>query len=171
MRTFLARAAVDVAEFSKKAEGTVHATERLDQEQEWLCTRCSKWFSFASGLRRPSEYSSQQGPDEKLGRGLAVPIRRTEFHSRERLRRHLRRGARRCVQAVRDGELPTLRAEEVERLDAADAVQRRRARQGISRLVGPPCCPAQRLASDASPDDCSDASSDASFTSDCAGRP
>ena len=28
--------------------------------------------SFASGLHRPSEYP-QQGPDEKLGRGLAVP--------------------------------------------------------------------------------------------------
>ena len=31
LRTFLARAAVDVAEFGKKAQGTVYATERLDQ--------------------------------------------------------------------------------------------------------------------------------------------
>ena len=56
--------------------------------------------------------------------------------------------------------LPTLPAEEVEPLDAADAAERRRrAQQGISRLAGSLCCPAQRPL----PDDCSDASS----TSDC----
>ena len=68
LRTFLARAAVDVAEFGKKAQGTVHTTECLDQEQEWLAV--CQVVSFASG--RPSEYS-QQGRDEKLGRCFAVP--------------------------------------------------------------------------------------------------
>ena len=144
-----------------KAQGTVHATERLDQEQEWLCTLCGKWFPSQPACI--GHQSSQQGPDEKLGLGLAVPdvSDRVPFAGAF-VALLLRCGARRCVQAARHGELPTLPAEEVERLDGADAAEsRRRARQGISRP-------------DASPDTnsnaSSDASSDAGSTSDCAGR-
>ena len=43
-RIILARAAAGVAEFEKKAQGTVCATGCLDQKQEWLSARCGKWF-------------------------------------------------------------------------------------------------------------------------------
>ena len=62
---------------------------------------------------------------------------------RERLRRNLRCGTRRRVQAAREGMV--LPVEDVERLDAAEAIERkRRARAGIGRMWGPPCQRAQR---------------------------
>ena len=48
----------------------------------------------------------------------------------ERLRRHLRYGTCCCVQAAREGMVPVLPAEDVERLDAAEAIERKR--QGLA---------------------------------------
>ena len=48
-------------------------------------------------------------------------------------------------QAAREGMVPVLPEEDVERLDAAEAIQRKIcARAGIGRMWGPPCQRAQR---------------------------
>ena len=44
LRIFLARTAAEVADFGKKAKGTVHATDGCERDQEWLCMQCGKWF-------------------------------------------------------------------------------------------------------------------------------
>ena len=44
LRIFLARTAAGVAEFGKKAQGTVYATDGAERDQEWLCMQCGKWF-------------------------------------------------------------------------------------------------------------------------------
>ena len=73
---------------------------------------------------------------------------------RERLRRHLRYETRRCVQAAREGMVPVLPVGEVERLDAAEAIEKnRRANAGIGRMWGPPCRCAQRRMDTESSDD------------------
>ena len=63
--------------------------------------------------------------------------------------------------------MPVLPAEDVERLDAAESIERkRRARAGIGRMWGPPCQRAQRRMDPGSSDDgytiCPALSSDAS---------
>ena len=75
LRTFLARAAVDVAEFGKKAQGTVYATECLDQEQEWLCTRCGKWFLSRAAC--DGHQSIHNRDVRSLAAGSQCPICRT----------------------------------------------------------------------------------------------
>ena len=55
----------------KQAQGTVYATERLDQEQEWLCARGGRWIPSQAAC--VGHQSIHRGPDEKLRRGLAVP--------------------------------------------------------------------------------------------------
>ena len=44
LRIFLARVAAEVAEFEKKAQGTVYATDCREWDQEWLCMQCGRWF-------------------------------------------------------------------------------------------------------------------------------
>ena len=81
LRIFLARTAADVAEFGKKAQGTVYATGGLERDQEWMCMQCGKWFPsraacighHATCFASSSDGSSQDGA---LG-GLTSIGRRT----------------------------------------------------------------------------------------------
>ena len=85
-------------EFGKKAQGTVYATDGLERDQEWMCMRCGKWFpSRAACIGHQSVHGRE--PTRKLAAGSQCSICRTEIRMRERLRRHLRYGTRRCVQA------------------------------------------------------------------------
>ena len=137
LRIFLARTAAEVAEFGKKAQGTVHATDGCERDQEWLCMQCGKWFP-SRAARIGHQGAHGRDPTRRLAAGSRCPVCRTEFHLRERLRRHLRHGTRRCVQAAREGVVPVLPVEDAERLDAAEAIERkRRARAGICRMWGP----------------------------------
>ena len=49
LRIFLARTAAEVAEFGKKAQGTVYATGGRERDEEWLRTQCGKWFTSRAG--------------------------------------------------------------------------------------------------------------------------
>ena len=139
LRIFIARAAADVAGFGEKAQGTVYATDGPERDQEWMCICCGKWFpSRAACIGHHSVHGRDR--TRSVAAGSQCPICRTAFHLRERLRRHLRYGARRCVQAAREVEMPVLPAEEIERFNAAEAAERqRRLRAGIGRLRGPSC--------------------------------
>ena len=110
----------------------------------WLCMQCGKWIlSRAACIGHQGVHG--RDPTRRLAAGSQCPVCQTEFHLWERLRRHLRKGTRRCVQAAREGMVPVLPEEDVERLDAAEAIEReRRARAGIGRMWGPSCQRAQR---------------------------
>ena len=143
LRIFLARTAAEVTQFGMKTHCTVYATDGGERDQEWLCMQCGKWFPSRAACIGHQGVNGRD-PTRRLAAGSQCPVCQTEFHLRERLRRHLRYGTRRCVQAAR--EVPALpEEEEVERLDAVEAIERkRRARAGIGRMWGPPCQRAQR---------------------------
>ena len=121
LRIFLARTAAEVTEFGKKAQGTVAVNG----------TRSGCACNVANGSRHIGHQGVHGGdPTRRLAAGSRCPVCRTEFHLRERLRRHLRYGTRRCVKAAREGMVPVLPEEDVERLDAVEAVERKKACEG-----------------------------------------
>ena len=86
LRIFLARTAAEVTEFGKKAQGTVHATDGCERDQEWLGMQCGTWFpSRAACIGHQGVHG--RDPTRRLAARSQCPVCRTEFHMRERLRR------------------------------------------------------------------------------------
>ena len=86
LRIFLARTAAEVTEFGKKAQGTVHATDDCERDQEWLGMQCGTWFPSRAACIGHQGVRGRD-PTRRLAAGSQCPVCRTEFHMRERPRR------------------------------------------------------------------------------------
>ena len=77
LRIFLARTVVEVTELGKKAQGTVHATDGCERDQEWLCMQCGKCFpSRAACIGHQGVHG--RDPTRSLAAGLQCPVCRSK---------------------------------------------------------------------------------------------
>ena len=116
------------------------AEEAPDDSDEWMCGSCSRVFASAVALKSHRlKMHGDRGELRLRYAGGVCPHCTSDHRTRHRLLRHLRVGAKVCVQAAANSQLPLLTAQQLRAADADDAATRRAARlKGVHAEWGLP---------------------------------
>ena len=103
----------------------VHAGLSLAvEEDELLCHDCGRWCRTMVGLTAHRQIVHGDGGLAAMARarvgGSKCPVCEVDFRTRPRLIRHLCHGAKKCVDALKDGSIPVLPVDVVEALNLDD---------------------------------------------------